>query len=59
VLFDGLAYIDLVPTPIILENLLADGKIPPLVCVLIDSLASEVRNYARCAASEGLRGELR
>lgn len=44
VLFDGLAYIDLVPTPIILENLIADKKIPPLVCVLIDSLASEVRN---------------
>ncbi len=44
VLFDGLAYIDLVPTPVILENLIADKKIPPLVCVLIDSLASEVRN---------------
>lgn len=44
VLFDGLAYIDMIPTPVILENLLAEAKIPPLVCVLIDSLASEVRN---------------
>lgn len=44
VLLDGLAYIDLVPTPIILENLLAKGKIPPLVCVLIDSLPHEVRS---------------
>jgi len=43
VLFDGLAYIDLVQTPIILENLLAGDEIPPLVCVLIDSLSHEVR----------------
>ncbi len=44
VLFDGLAYIDLVPTPVILENLLAESKIPPLVCVLIDSLGHDVRS---------------
>ncbi len=44
VLFDGLAYIDLVPTPVILENLLAERQIPPLVTVLIDSLAHEVRS---------------
>jgi enterochelin esterase-like enzyme len=44
VLFDGLAYIDLVPTPVILENLLAEGKIPPVVGVLIDSLSHEVRS---------------
>lgn len=44
VLFDGLAYIDLVPVPVILENLLAEDKIPPLVCVLIDSLSHEVRS---------------
>ncbi len=29
VLFDGLAYIELVPTPVILDNLLAEDKIPP------------------------------
>lgn len=44
VVFDGLAYIDLVPTPVILDNLLAEGKIPPLVAVLIDSLPQEVRS---------------
>ena len=44
VVFDGLAYIELVPTPVILDNLLAEKKIPPLVAVLIDSLPHEVRN---------------
>ena len=44
VVFDGLAYLELIPTPVILDNLLAEGKIPPLVTVLIDSLPQEVRN---------------
>ena len=44
VVFDGLAYIELVPTPVILDNLLAEEKIPPLVAVLIDSLPQEVRS---------------
>lgn len=43
-LFDGLAYIDLVPTPTILDNLLSEGEIPPLVAVLPDSLDQEARN---------------
>lgn len=43
-LFDGLAYIDLVPTPTILDNLISEGKIPPLVAVLPDSLDQETRS---------------
>ncbi len=44
--FDGLAYIhpSLVPTPTILDNLLHEGKIPPLVAVFPDSLSLEARN---------------
>jgi enterochelin esterase-like enzyme len=34
VLFDGWAYTHLIPTPTILDNLLAAGRIPPLVAVL-------------------------
>ena len=43
-LFDGLAYIDLVPTPIILDNLINEDRIPPLVAILPDSLDQETRN---------------
>ena len=43
-LFDGLAYITLIPTPTILDNLLSEGKIPPLVAVLPDSLDQETRS---------------
>lgn len=43
-LFDGLAYLDAVPTPTILDNLVSEGKIPPLVAVLPDSLDQEIRN---------------
>jgi enterochelin esterase family protein len=43
-LFDGQAYVDLVPTPTILDNLLSEGKIPPLVAVIPDSLDQETRS---------------
>lgn len=42
--FDGLGYITLIPTPTILDNLISEGKIPPLVAVLPDSLDQEARN---------------
>jgi len=35
--FDGAAYTMLVPTPTVLDNLLAEGKIPPMVCIMIDN----------------------
>jgi enterochelin esterase-like enzyme len=37
ILFDGQSYLDLVPTPTILDNLIAKGKIPPTVAVLVDN----------------------
>ncbi len=42
--FDGVAYIDLVPTPTILDNLLSEGKLPPLIAVIPDSLNQETRS---------------
>lgn len=33
--FDGVAYTLVVPTPTILDNLLAEGRIPPMVAVLV------------------------
>jgi len=44
VIFDENAYIDRVPTPIILDNLIAAGKIPPTVAVLIANPSQETRN---------------
>jgi enterochelin esterase-like enzyme len=43
-LFDGWAYIDLIPTPTILDNLVREGKIPPLVTVMLDHPDQETRN---------------
>ena len=36
-LFDGWAYMHLIPTPTILDNLLAERRIPPLVAVMVDN----------------------
>lgn len=36
VLFDAWIYHRVIPTPVILDNLLAEGRIPPVVAVLID-----------------------
>ncbi len=43
ILFDGQSYLDLVPTPTILDNLIAAGKIPPTVAVLVDNPGSADR----------------
>jgi enterochelin esterase-like enzyme len=43
VLFDAKPYLEKVPTPTILDNLVADGKIPPLVAVLVSNPSSEAR----------------
>jgi enterochelin esterase-like enzyme len=48
VVFDGWAYVNLVPAPTILDNLVADGAIPPLVAVLIDSLDGDARMRELC-----------
>jgi len=44
VLFDGFAYTQLVPTPVILDNLFAKGLIPPLVAVVLDNPTPTSRN---------------
>ena len=48
VVFDGLAYLTLVPTPTILDNLVAEGAIPPLVALLVDSLDGDTRMRELC-----------
>lgn len=44
VLFDGRDYLDQVPTPTILDNLIANGEIPPTVAVFIDNPSSAARD---------------
>lgn len=44
VLFDGVAYTILVPTPVILDNLLARGLIAPMVAVILDNPTPTSRN---------------
>jgi enterochelin esterase-like enzyme len=44
VLFDEGAYLNQVPTPVILDNLIAAGKIPPMVAVLIANPSQDARN---------------
>lgn len=43
-LFDGEAYTTLIPTPTILDNMIADGEIPPTVAVLVGSIDTDTRN---------------
>jgi len=44
VLFDGPAYKDWVPTPTILDNLIAEKRIPPLIAVLVSHPSPKARN---------------
>ena len=44
VLFDESAYLNNVPTPVILDNLIAAGRIPPIVAVLIANPSQDTRN---------------
>ena len=51
VLFDGEEYRSLVPTPTILDNLVASKKIPPLVALLVDHGSIEARDRdLQCSA---------
>jgi enterochelin esterase family protein len=45
IVFDGFAYTVLVPTPIILDNLLAKDLITPLIAVVLDNPTPTSRNY--------------
>src|SRR5262249_29728450 len=42
-LFDGREYTTIAPAPIVLDNLIAAGEIPPTAAVLPDSLDTEAR----------------
>jgi enterochelin esterase-like enzyme len=44
VLFDEDAYLSLVPTPTILDNLISDGRIPPLVALLVGNAPGDARD---------------
>ena len=44
VLFDEDAYLSLVPTPTILDNLISDGRIPPMVALLVGNAGDESRD---------------
>lgn len=45
IVFDGQAYISqLIPTPIILDNLIAEGRIPPVVAIFVSSIDQSKRN---------------
>ncbi|MDR3014562.1 MAG: DUF3327 domain-containing protein [Delftia acidovorans] len=43
VLFDGNAYAKQVPTPTLIDNLMADGLIPPTAVVLVDNASPQAR----------------
>ena len=43
-LLDGWTYLQHIPTPTILDNLLAAGRIPPLAAILVDSLDEATRD---------------
>lgn len=43
-LFDAEAYLGKVPTPTILDNLIAAGRIPPMAAVLIDNPSMDARS---------------
>jgi enterochelin esterase-like enzyme len=45
VIFDGFAYTLLVPTPTIIDNLLAKGLMQPIVAVVLDNPTPTSRNY--------------
>lgn len=42
--FDGGCYISAIPTPTILDNLIASGRVPPLVGIFVDSSSQEARD---------------
>ena len=44
VLFDKNAYLTLVPTPTILDNLISDARIPPMVALLVGNAPGDARD---------------
>jgi enterochelin esterase-like enzyme len=52
VLFDGSSYIDIVPTPVILDNLIAKGLIPPMVAISIGNPTAGSRTFELPCSAE-------
>jgi enterochelin esterase family protein len=44
VLFDEEAYLSLIPTPTILDNLISEGRIPPVVALLVGNAPGDARD---------------
>jgi enterochelin esterase-like enzyme len=44
VLFDEDAYLSLVPTPTILDNLISEGRIPPVIALLVGNAKDDARD---------------
>jgi len=43
VLFDEAAYLNLIPTPAILDNLISEGRIPPVIALLVGNAKDDAR----------------
>lgn len=59
-LFDGLTYAGHIPTPVILDNLISEGKIPPLVACFVGNAAGQRDKELACYPpfSDFIRKEL-
>ncbi|HEX8189091.1 MAG TPA: alpha/beta hydrolase-fold protein, partial [Pyrinomonadaceae bacterium] len=58
VLFDGWQYTHPIPTPTILDNMIADGVLPPTVAVFIDSRDRMKELYLNPSFADFVAGEL-
>ena len=58
VLFDGWQYTHSVPTPTILDNMIADGAISPMVAVMIDHVDRVKELYLNQSFADFVAGEL-
>lgn len=58
VLFDEDAYLTLVPTPTILDNLISEGRIPPVVAVLVGNAAEDDARDRELLCNPGFTGVL-
>lgn len=58
VIFDGFAYLRVIPTPHILDNLLAVGKLPPFVALLVDNVERDRELPCHAPFADFLASEL-
>jgi enterochelin esterase-like enzyme len=58
-LLDGWAYTQFVPTPVILDNLIAAKQLPPIVAVFLDTLDTETTRFRELSCSAHFRDFVR